>query len=336
MEGASRVGAGRLRCAGPLGEYNKDLGRGRSCFARPMVRKNPEASVTSPQANSDRSKCRLIPGPRRGSLLLGAAIAAGLGTGHAGAAVLNPGETLTNLFAEDFQGASPLTFSVASGNTGGSTTTLTDSGSAGNNAIECRDSNVFGSGGAANSGSTIRGILTGTTVATGKTFVDRVNAILKSPAGTSATFLFEFDVMRTVISSAPVLGNMAAGIQFSQNDGNPPASGTGRFRFPTGTSGLSSIGTLSDYTSTPAQFRTIDNADISSYRFTVTSDGNAAHVITNAWLDFGVRVNTLGTEEAYVVDNVKIGEIAVPEPASLGLWGLGSLLLLRRRRHRAC
>jgi chitodextrinase len=130
----------------------------------------------------------------------------------------------------------------------------------------------------------------------------RINQIYSQPVGSPAVaFTLSFDLRRSAASTKPVTKDVYAQIQFGNWDNvNVP-----RFPVPS-----TSIATTAAYTDTSGTLHPVSESDIASYRFTIVPNGGVRTVST-VELDFSVRVDTGGTDEAYIIDNPAVYEVGV-------------------------
>lgn len=295
--------------------------------------------------------------------ILGTMAAALIVPSIAQAYVINPNQSVTSLFLQNFSGvtsdpyvdANPIS-GQSVGSNGGSTQLLTNfDGVSGQNAVEFTDTNSNGSGGYSNLGSEFN---YNVTASNDPALLNAINHVLTSVAGTTGQFIFQYDIQRMNASTYPVYTSDLADIQFSPNDGSPPINSTtypypsytGRDRFPTGQPNFGSGTPYTDYTNslTTNSLFLMDNSVFPEdsttnrgYEFTVTSNGSG-QTINLAQLNFYVRVDygttkPNATPESYAVTNIQIFQVATatPEPAALGLMvvgGAGILLLGKRRK----
>ncbi|WP_223275492.1 Ig-like domain-containing protein [Paenibacillus elgii] len=198
--------------------------------------------------------------------------------------------TLVNLLAADMDthfdgGTSPFTLDKST--TGGSQRIVQVNG---NNALEFRDASQ-GSNLASyfyyqlNSGS----------------LKDRINEIYNRPAGSSPVeFVFSYKLLRSAASDKPVAKDIYAQIQFAPYDNNLVP------RFPVDYPSIA--GTAAYLSGQPNVLKTVDDSDLATYRFKVYPNGGQRN-ITSIKLAFSVRVDTGGTDEAYIVDDLAISEV---------------------------
>ncbi|RED64836.1 Ig-like domain-containing protein [Cohnella lupini] len=196
---------------------------------------------------------------------------------------------LVNLLAHDLDtefdgGLSPFTMDGTS--TGGSQQIVQVNG---NNALELRDASL-----GANAASSFY------YQQTSGSLVTRLNQIYNQPVGSPAVdFILEYKLLRSDASDMIVSKDNYAYIQLGPYDNVLIP------RFPTQ---MPSITGTAAYTSTvPNELNTINDSDIPSYRFQVVPNGGQK-TITSLKLGFTVRVNTGGTDEAYIVDDLAVYE----------------------------
>lgn len=151
------------------------------------------------------------------------------------------------------------------------------------------------------------------------TLKDRINQVYNQPVGSQPVdFILEYKLERTAMSDKPVAKDIYAQIQFGNFDNvNVP-------RFPVAATTIT--GTAA-YTSTEGILKTVNDVDISGYRFTVVPNGGQ-RTISNLEIGFSVRVDTGGSDEAYVIDDLAVYEVGsvqdtVPPtaPSSLTVTG---------------
>ncbi|WP_158602318.1 Ig-like domain-containing protein [Cohnella endophytica] len=164
----------------------------------------------------------------------------------------------------------------------------------GNNAVEFRDSSSPGG----NLGSYFYFQLT-----KGK-LISRINEIYSMPVGTEPVeFVLEYKLLRSVASDKPVPNNINAELQFGPYDDAFFVP-----RFPLGSPTPSITGTAAYKNTEPNAFKTVNDSDIPGYRFKIKPNGGKK-LITSFKIAFGVRVNTDGTDEAIVVDDLAVYEV---------------------------
>ncbi|MCJ8013683.1 fibronectin type III domain-containing protein [Paenibacillus sp. KQZ6P-2] len=209
---------------------------------------------------------------------------------HANAeeAVLEP--SMVNLLAADMDvhfngGSSPLTLSNAA--SGGSQQIVQVDG---NNALELRDASF---------GSNLSSYFYYRT--SSGTLKNRINEVYNLPIGSPPVdFILEYKLHRSAVSDKPVAKDIYAQIQFGNFDNNLIP------RFPV--SATSITGTAAYLNTSSAALQTVTDSDIPSYRFTVTPNGGQRNIST-VELGFSVRVDTGGTDEAYVIDDLAVYEV---------------------------
>ncbi|MEV1170670.1 fibronectin type III domain-containing protein, partial [Nonomuraea sp. NPDC049784] len=184
-----------------------------------------------------------------------------------------------------FDGAtSPL--AVANTASGGSQQIV---GVNGNNALELRD---------ASQGTNLSSYFY-KRLATGA-LKDRINAVYGQPIGSPAVqFVLRYDLRRAAASDKPVAKDIYAQIQFGNWDNNLVP----RFPVP-----YPSITTTSAYKDTSGALTGVDETDLPEYRFTIVPNGGQ-RLVTTVELGFSVRVDTGGTDEAIVVDDLAVYEL---------------------------
>ncbi|MHA7984297.1 fibronectin type III domain-containing protein [Rathayibacter sp. CAU 1779] len=130
---------------------------------------------------------------------------------------------------------------------------------------------------------------------------DRINAVYKEPVGSAPVdFELSFNMARTAASTKPVAKDIYAQIAFGNFDNvNVP-------RFPVPATTLT---TTAAYNATDGKLHEVSSQDIGAYRFTIVPNGGA-RIISTVELDFSVRVDTGGTDEAIVVDDLSVAELA--------------------------
>ncbi|OPH59928.1 hypothetical protein BC351_18550 [Paenibacillus ferrarius] len=198
--------------------------------------------------------------------------------------------TLDNLLAADMDthfdgGVSP--FTPASGTTGGSQRIVSVNG---NNALEFRDASL----GANLSSSFYYQLNSGR-------LKNRMNEIYNMPEGSPPVeFVFSYKLMRSAASNKPVAKDIYAQIQLAPYDNVLIP------RFPADMPSIS--GTAAYLNNVPDELKTVNDSDLASYRFKVYPNGGQKN-ITSVKLTFSVRVDTGGTDEAYLVDDLAISEV---------------------------
>ncbi len=148
---------------------------------------------------------------------------------------------------------------------------------------------------------------------------DRINAIYRQPVGSPAVqFTLQYDLRRSAASDKVVAKDIYAQLAFGNFDGTLVP----RFPIPAAT-----ITTTSAYTDTSGALTRVDDTDMPQYRFTIVPNGGQ-RIISTVELGFSVRVDTGGTDEAIVVDDIGIYEVQSPAdsqppttPTSLALTG---------------
>jgi chitodextrinase len=129
---------------------------------------------------------------------------------------------------------------------------------------------------------------------------DRINAVYGQPVGSpAAQFTLQYDLKRSAASNKPVAKDIFAQISF----GNFDNTLVPRFPVP-----AVSVTTTSAYTDTSGALSRVDETDIAQYRFTIVPNGGR-RLISTVELGFNVRVDTGGTDEAIVIDNIGIYEV---------------------------
>jgi hypothetical protein len=111
---------------------------------------------------------------------------------------------------------------------------------------------------------------------------------------------------------------------------------------PQGAYNLYLYSSLGSYTSGGATEFTVYNSSTGTLTATSAASTGTSFVEGESYVEFTVNVGSDGTIDGTVVPGAGSGEIqfnglqlvAVPEPASLGILGLGSLGLMGRRRRR--
>ncbi|MFF2094312.1 Ig-like domain-containing protein [Paenibacillus sp. NPDC058174] len=159
----------------------------------------------------------------------------------------------------------------------------------GNNALELRDASL-----GSNASSSFYYQLTSGTL------VSRMNEIYSLPAGSPAVdFVLSYKLMRSAASNKPVNKDIYAQIQLAPYDNVLIP------RFPAEMPSIT--GTAAYLNTTPNTPVTVDDNDLASYRFKVVPNGGQKK-ITSFKLTFSVRVDTGGTDEAYVIDDLAVFE----------------------------
>ncbi|WP_256865208.1 fibronectin type III domain-containing protein [Paenibacillus sp. 32352] len=131
---------------------------------------------------------------------------------------------------------------------------------------------------------------------------DRINAIYGMPTGSAPVeFILEYKLKRSAASDKPVAKDIYAQLQFAPYDNVLIP------RFPAGYPSIS--GTAAYLNSDPNAMGTINDSDIPSYRFKIVPNGGQK-TITSIKLAFSVRVDTGGTDDAYIVDDLAVYEVA--------------------------
>jgi hypothetical protein len=130
----------------------------------------------------------------------------------------------------------------------------------------------------------------------------RINQVYSQPVGSApVAFTLSYDVRRSAASTKQVAKDVYAQLQFGNWDNlNVP-----RFPIPS-----TSIATTAAYTNTTGTLHSVSEADIASYRFTIVPNGGT-RLVTTVELGFSVRVDTGGTDEAYIIDNPAISEVGI-------------------------
>ncbi|WP_216855311.1 Ig-like domain-containing protein [Paenibacillus alba] len=198
--------------------------------------------------------------------------------------------TLDNLLAADMDthfdgGVSP--FTPASGTTGGSQKIVSVNG---NNALEFRDASL----GTNLSSSFYYQLNSGR-------LKDRMNEIYNMPVGSSPVeFVFSYKLMRSAASNKPVAKDIYAQIQLAPYDNNLIP------RFPADMPSIS--GTAAYLNTVPDELKIVNDSDLASYRFKVYPNGGQKN-ISSVKVAFSVRVDTGGTDEAYLIDDLAISEV---------------------------
>lgn len=219
-----------------------------------------------------------------------------------------PEPPMTNLLAVDMDvyfdgGISPFTLSNPS--SGGSQQIVQVDG---NNALELRDASL---------GSNVSSYFYAR-YSTG-TLKDRINQIYSEPVGSQPVdFVLEYKLKRSAVSDKPVAKDIYAQIQFGNFDNvNVP-------RFPVS---ATSITGTNAYQNASGTLETVNDSDIAGYRFSIVPNGGQ-RLISNVELGFSVRVDTGGTDEAYIIDDLAVYEVgALPDdeppttPGSLTVTG---------------
>jgi uncharacterized protein YjdB/chitodextrinase len=164
----------------------------------------------------------------------------------------------------------------------------------GNSAVEFRDSSLVGG----NLGSSFYYQLTQGNL------ISRINEIYSMAVGTEPVeFVFEYKLLRSIASDNPVPGNIVAELQFG-----PYNDAFFVPRFPLGSPTPSITGTAAYNNTEPNVLKTVNDSDIPAYRFKIKPNGGQK-LITSFKIAFGVRVNTNGTDEAIVVDDLAVYEV---------------------------
>ncbi|GIO15702.1 hypothetical protein J19TS2_52570 [Cohnella xylanilytica] len=218
-------------------------------------------------------------------------------------------QAMVNWLAADMDarfdgGASPFVLSNAS--SGGSQQIVQVNG---NNALELRD---------ASNGSNVSSYFYYRTN-TGN-LKNRINEIYSKPVGSPAVeFVLEYKLRRSAASDKPVAKDIYAQIQFGNFDNNLVP------RFPVAATTIA--GTAAYLNAAPDTLQAVNDADISAYRFAIVPNGGQ-RVISTFELGFSVRVDTGGTDEAYVVDDLAVYEVGTVQddeaptaPANLTVAG---------------
>ncbi|MCF6470864.1 hypothetical protein FAF44_21060 [Nonomuraea sp. MG754425] len=129
---------------------------------------------------------------------------------------------------------------------------------------------------------------------------ERVNAVYSRPVGSPAQqFALRYQLRRSAASDKPVAKDIYSQIQF----GNFDDKLVPRFPVP-----AVSVTTTPAYTGTSGSLSQIDETVIAQYRFTIVPNGGQ-RIISTVELGFSVRVDTGGTDEAIVIDDLGIYEL---------------------------
>ncbi|MFD0713118.1 Ig-like domain-containing protein [Paenibacillus sp. GCM10027626] len=135
---------------------------------------------------------------------------------------------------------------------------------------------------------------------------DRINEIYSRPIGSSPVdFVLEYKVMRSAASDKPVNKDIYAQLQFGNYDGTMVP------RFPAGMPSI--VGTSAYKNSEPNVLKVINDQDLPEYKFQIVPNGGA-RLISSVKLAFSVRVDTGGTDEAYVIDDLAVYELNSDAP----------------------
>ncbi|MCL6457406.1 MAG: fibronectin type III domain-containing protein, partial [Gorillibacterium sp.] len=138
---------------------------------------------------------------------------------------------------------------------------------------------------------------------TSGTLLSRINDIYSMQAGTAPVeFVLEYKLMRSAASDKAVAKDIYGHIQFAPYDESILVP-----RFPVGAA-PSMTGTAAYLSHEPNVLKTINDSDIASYRFKIVPNGGQKK-LTSLKLGFSVRVDTGGTEEAIIVDDLAIYEL---------------------------
>ncbi|PJJ65561.1 chitinase A-like protein [Compostimonas suwonensis] len=129
---------------------------------------------------------------------------------------------------------------------------------------------------------------------------DRINEVYRQPAGSPAVdFVLQYELARSAASTKPVAKDLYAQLTFGNFDNvNVP-----RFPVPS-----TSVTTTAAYTSTSGDLSLVSEADIPSYRFRIVPNGGV-RTISTVELGFQVRVDSTGTDEALLIDDIGIYEV---------------------------
>lgn len=192
-----------------------------------------------------------------------------------------------------------LPFAAAAGDTGGSAQLVSVAGDRNNRntALEVTDT----AAGSAGAGAATRyaGEIGGGVL------LDRINAILALPSGSSPVDLvFAFDAERRAAGSSPTGAGIAAAVQFvTTADAAIEPMGSPAPSF------YAAAAYGSDEAYGGETLQKVSDADVPAYRFTVVPDGGAT-VLKAIRLLVSVQVDAGSTPEAYAVDNFDVHEIA--------------------------
>lgn len=160
----------------------------------------------------------------------------------------------------------------------------------GNNAVEFRDASL-----GSNAGSYFYYQLSSGAL------LSRINAIYSLPTGTEPVeFVYEYRLRRSAASDKPVNADIYSQLQF----GNYDNVLVPRFPVP---DKQTITGTAAYLNTTPNELKTVNDHDIASYRFQIVPNGGQ-RLVSSIKIAFGVRVNTGGTDEAIVVDDLALYE----------------------------
>ncbi|MFD0693898.1 OmpL47-type beta-barrel domain-containing protein [Paenibacillus sp. GCM10027628] len=198
--------------------------------------------------------------------------------------------TLDNLLAADMDthfdgGTSPFTLDKST--TGGSQKIVKVNG---NNALELRDASL---------GSNLASYFY-YQLNSGR-LKNRINEVYNMPAGSPPVeFILEYKLKRSAASDKPVAKDIYAQLQFAPYDNNLVP------RFPADVPSIA--GTAAYLNSQPDVLLPVNDSDLPSYRFKVYPNGGQ-RTITSVKLAFSVRVDTGGTDEAYIIDDLALYEV---------------------------
>jgi len=209
----------------------------------------------------------------------------------AGKATASGEEVLVNWLAQDMDtgfdsGTSP--FTLDKNEPSGSQHVVQVGG---NNAVEFRDASL-----GSNVGSYFYYQLSSGAL------VSRINDIYKLPAGSEPVeFVYAYRLRRSAASDKPVNADIYSLLQF----GNYDNVLVPRFPVP---DKQTITGTAAYLNTAPDELKTVNDQDIASYRFQIVPNGGQ-RLISSLKIAFSVRVNTGGTDEAIVVDDLALYEV---------------------------
>lgn len=206
-------------------------------------------------------------------------------------------EVLVNWLAEDMDtsfasGQSPFNLEKPYAERGGSQQIVQING---NNALELRDSSQ---GSEPNIQSNFYYELKSGEL------LNRINEVYRLPVGAEPVeFIFEYKLLRSAASDKLVNSGIYARLQLY------PYDDVHVIRFPVGQPSIT--GTAAYQNSVPNELKTINDADVASYRFQIVPNGGQK-TITSFKLEYSVRVDAGGTDEAIVIDDLAVYEVVKP------------------------
>ncbi len=132
--------------------------------------------------------------------------------------------------------------------------------------------------------------------------VSRINQVYALPVGSAPVeFVLEYKLKRTAASDKPINNDIYARVQF----GNYDNVLIPRFPVPD----KSTITNTAAYkNAAPNEMLTVNDSDIASYRMTIVPNGGQ-RLISTFKLEFSVRVNSGGTDEAIAVTDLAVYEV---------------------------